>query len=66
MPTCKYCGEEFNLSTARRSIGQRFWAGAYDDCFPDGDVCEDCARQEIDENMSAGADVMELMDWEWD
>ncbi len=66
MPTCSRCGCEFDLSTARRSIGQRYGAGSYDDSFPDGDVCEDCAADEIGSDMAAGAELMDLMDWEWD
>ena len=66
MPTCSSCGEEFDLSTARRSIAQLFGAGAYDEYIDDKDLCEDCARDVIDDYRSAGADVMDLMDWEWD
>ena len=66
MPICCMCGEEFSLSTARRCIGRRFGAGTYDDEFPDGDVCEECASEEIGSNMAEGASVMECMPYEWD
>lgn len=66
MATCSMCGEEFNVSTARRSIGQRYGSGTYDEYFPEGDVCEDCAADVISADVATGAEVMDLMDWEWD
>lgn len=66
MATCSRCGDEFNVSTARRSIGQKYGAGSYDDFFPDGDVCEDCADLELGSAEAEGAEVMDLMGWEWD
>ena len=29
MPICKFCGEEFELSDARRRIGRSYGAGIY-------------------------------------
>lgn len=66
MATCSRCGNEFNVSTARRSIGQQYGSGAYDDYFPDGDVCEKCAADELADAAAAGADFMDEMGWEWD
>lgn len=66
MPICESCGEEFDLSSAKRSIGQIFGAGAYDDLIGDQDLCADCARAVIGDANAAGADDMDLMGWEWD
>ena len=43
MPICKFCGEEFELSDARRRIGRSYGAGIYNEYYPNGDVCESCA-----------------------
>ncbi|GLG90758.1 hypothetical protein [Sellimonas catena] len=40
MPICKFCGEEFELSDARRRIGRSYGAGIYNEYYPNGDVCE--------------------------
>jgi len=66
MPTCKYCGREFNLGYARRSIGQRYGAGTYNDYYSDADVCENCAVEEISCDYATGAEMMELMGAGWD
>ena len=66
MATCSRCGDEFSVSTARRSIGQKYGSGIYDEFFPNGDVCEDCADDELAEAKGAGSDAMDEMDWEWD
>lgn len=61
MAICSYCGSEFNLSNARRSIGQRYGSGTYDDYYPDGDVCESCAISEIGADYAEGAELIDLM-----
>lgn len=66
MPICDICGDEFDLSTARRSIGRRFGSGTYDDQFPDGDVCEDCANDQLGSYMNEGASIKDCMPYEWD
>ena len=66
MPTCVICGEEFDLTEARRSIGRRYGAGEYDDSFPDGDVCGDCAYDEFESAISEGKSIMDCMPYEWD
>lgn len=58
MPICSRCGEEFDLSFARRSIGRSYGAGVYNDYYPDGDVCESCATEEISADYSTGADIL--------
>lgn len=66
---CRYCGKEVNLSSARRSIGRKYGAGTYDDCYPEGDVCTYCADYEIGADCETGAEVMELAEmcgYDWD
>ena len=66
MPICSRCGCEFDLSYAKRSIGRRYGSGTYDDYYPDGDVCEDCALEEVSADYNAGAEIIELMGTGWD
>lgn len=49
-----------------QGIGQKYGAGSYDDFFPDGGVCWDCADLELGSAEAGGAEVMDLMGWEWD
>lgn len=65
--TCERCGNEFELGDARRIIGRRFGAGCYNDFFPDGNVCEDCAREELGTAEAEGAEIMSCRPYEdWD
>ena len=67
MATCVRCGCEFDLSSARRSIGHRFFSGAYDDNYPDGDVCENCAFEEMGAAEATWDEMRELPgDWDDD
>lgn len=66
MPICSWCGKEFDLERARRSIGRSYGAGYYDDSFPQGDACPDCARTEINNWIAAGNEIMELNGEEWE
>lgn len=66
MAICKYCGAEFDVSTARRSIGRSCGAGLYDEYYPDGDVCQFCAVTEIGGDIAAGDELIELMGTGWD
>jgi hypothetical protein len=61
MAVCKFCGCEFDVSDVRRSIGRRYGAGVYNDYYPDGDVCESCAVEEIGCDYATGAEIKELM-----
>lgn len=65
MATCSRCSCEFDVSTARRVIGARFGAGIYNDYYPDGDVCVDCATEEIGADYATGQDIKELMGSSW-
>lgn len=65
MATCVYCGSDFNVSSARRSIARSYGAGTYDDYYPDGDVCDDCARSTISADCATGAEVLDLCGY-WD
>ncbi len=64
--TCIYCGREFDVSYARRSLGKRFGAGTYDDYCPDANECEDCLYPEISADYNEGARVIQLMGPGWD
>ncbi len=61
MATCKCCGEEFDVSEARRVIGRRFGAGTYNDQYPDNDVCIGCASAEISAALGTWDELRDLM-----
>ena len=65
MAICSRCHCEFNLSSARRSIGATYGAGTYNNYYPDGDVCEDCANEEISADYATGEELKELMGSSW-
>lgn len=66
MRICSRCGDEFDLSSAKRSLGRSYYAGVYDDYYPDGDVCKECAIEEISADYATGAEIIELMGTGWD
>lgn len=66
MPKCVRCGTEFELGYAKRAIGRRYGSGTYDDYYPEGNVCEDCAIKEVSADYATGAEIIELMGSGWD
>ena len=66
MAECVRCGAEFDVSDARRRIGRYYGAGIYNDYYPGGDVCEDCAIDEVGADFATGAEIKELMGSSWD
>jgi len=66
MAICKMCGAEFDVSNARRVVGHRFGAGVYNEEYPDGDVCANCASCEISAALATGEEIIELMGTGWD
>lgn len=66
MAICRCCGCEFDVSYARRRLGKMYGTGCYNDYYPDGDVCDSCAVEEIGADHAAGAEIMELMGTGWD
>ena len=66
MAECARCGAEFDVSDARRIIGRRYGAGTYNDYYPDGDVCEDCAIEQVSADYATGAEIKKLMGSSWD
>ena len=66
MAICVRCGREFDVSRARRIIGRNYGAGLYDEYYPDGDVCENCATEEVSADAATGAEIAELMGDSWD
>ena len=66
MEKCARCGREFDVSHARRCMGRNFGAGTYNDYYPDGDICEYCAMEQISADYNAGAELIELMGTGWD
>lgn len=60
MATCSRCGCEFDLSFAKRSIGQRYGAGTYDNYYPDEEVCDSCAIEQIGTDFAAGEETLRL------
>lgn len=65
MAKCVLCGREFNVSTARRSIRRSYGAGTYNAYYPDGDVCEYCAIEEVSADYATGAELKDLMADSW-
>lgn len=65
MAICSICGREFNVSTARRVIGRSYGAGTYNDYYPNGDVCEYCATEEVSADYATGGELKELMGDSW-
>ena len=66
MAICVKCGREFDVSSARRSIGRIYGAGTYNNYYPDGDVCEYCAIEVISADYNAGIELIRLMGSGWD
>ena len=66
MAVCKFCGKDFDLGDVRRSVGRRYGAGVYNDYYPEGDVCEDCAVEEISCDYATGLEIKDLMGSSWD
>ena len=66
MSKCVICGCEFDVSTARRVIGRSYGAGTYNDYYPDGDVCVDCAVEQVSADYATGEELKELMGSSWD
>lgn len=65
MAKCVRCGCDFDLSSARRSIGRSYGAGTYDEYYPNGDVCVSCATMQISGDVGVGEEISELMgDWD--
>lgn len=71
MPTCPLCGKDFDLSTAKRSMGAKYGAGTYDDYakFYSSPVCSDCLSIPVENDIATGKEIEELMyghDWDPD
>jgi len=66
MAKCERCGEEFDLSFAKRSIGRSYGAGIYNNYYPDGDVCTDCATEQVSADYATGMEIKKLMGDSWD
>lgn len=66
MAICELCGEEFDISSVRRSIGQSYGAGTYRDYYGNREICLECATEEISADWAAGAEIIELMGTGWD
>lgn len=66
MKECKYCGKEFDVTYARRLLGRRYGAGAYNDEYPDADVCENCATEYIGGAYATGLEIQGWLDREND
>lgn len=63
---CSCCGKTFDLTSARRKIGRYYGAGTYNDYYPNGDICTDCAIAEISCDVATGEEIAELMGDSWD
>ncbi len=66
MAKCCRCGAEFDVEFARRSIGQSYGAGVYNNYFPSGDVCIDCATLQVSADFGVGQELMDEMGRDWD
>ena len=47
MEICARCGAEFDVTSARRSIGRMYGTGVYNDFYPEEYVCKHCAAWEM-------------------
>ena len=61
MAICSRCGREFDLSYARRSMGRYYGAGVYNDYYPEGNVCDYCATEQISADYYEGEEVLDLI-----
>ena len=66
MAICSRCGKEFDAGYARQLMGIRYGAGSYNNYYPAGDVCEDCAGEEMGADYATGQEIRELMGDSWD
>lgn len=73
MAKCAWCGKEFDISSARRSIGASFGAGMYDESEgsfgSEWPICVSCLYPELSGAIATGEEIEELMyghDWEED
>ena len=66
MAVCIKCGCEFDVSFVRKSIGERFGADVYNEYYPEGDVCDNCALEEISTDAATAVEIAELMGDTWD
>lgn len=63
---CKICGEEFSLSATKRRIGKLYGVGEYDSYYPNGDVCDHCAIEEMSPDYGSGEEQIDDMGSGWD
>lgn len=66
MATCLRCRTTFNLIYAKRRVDHLYGAGIYDDYFPDGDVCDKCAIEELSCDYGTGEEEIGNMGSGWD
>lgn len=66
METCAWCGCEFNLSSAKRSINRKYGSETYEDTCIGKTLCKKCVETEVSGNITIGSEVSELMDDSWD
>lgn len=65
MAICSCCGSDFDVSHVKRVINCTYGAGTYSDYYPDEDVCDECATEEISADFNVGEEELELMgDWD--
>ncbi len=65
MLKCTRCGEEFDLTKAKRSIGQIFGKGSYNKYCTDGVLCKECAKAEISMFYCLRAELNVLMNMDF-
>lgn len=66
MQVCSRCGAEFDLTRAKRRIGRLYGAGIYDDYYENGDICDNCAIEEISADYAEGEEIIKNMGSGWD
>lgn len=66
MKKCIRCGIDFDLTRAKRQIDRIYGTAIYNDYFPNGDVCHDCAITQISADYESGVEIIEDMGTGWD
>lgn len=64
--TCSRCGENFDLTRAKRRIGRLYGKGPYTRYYSDESVCGSCAMEEISADYGTGEEEIENMGSGWD
>lgn len=66
MEKCAWCGCEFDVSSAKRSINRKYGVSTYEDICMGQYLCRNCVETEVSGAIGVGAEIEEYMDNDWD